>query len=69
MPTRDKDSLILNPITGELDFVRIFNENRIIVSEYNAAGSRRMTYDAFSGTHLDDGPIVVVDNNGNVVVV
>ena len=69
MSTRDKDSLVLNPITGELDFVRIFNENRIVTSEYNAAGSRRMTYDSFSGTHVDDGPIVVVDNNGNVVVI
>jgi len=68
MSAKDKEIFVLNPITGELDLVRAFNENRIIVSEYNLAGSRRMTYDAFSGTHVDDGPIIVVDNNGNVVV-
>jgi len=63
----DREEFSLNPITGQLDLVRIFDPNRIITHERNAAGSLLSTYDSFSGTQIADGPKVVVDNNGNVV--
>lgn len=33
----------------------------------NAAGTRIQTYERRSGTHIDSGPLVVVDRHGNVV--
>lgn len=66
---RDKDELVLNPVTGELDMVRKFNEDRIVTAKLNAAGQPRKIWDPASNTFIDDGPAVVVDNNGNVVVV
>lgn len=33
----------------------------------NAAGTPIQTYERTSGTHIDSGPLVVVDNNGDVV--
>jgi len=67
--TRDREKFVLNPITGELDLVLVFNENRIITAQYNMAGAPYYTYDAYSNTFIPDGPKVVVDNDGNVVVV
>ena len=66
---KDKTTFDFNVITGQLDLVRKFNPNRIVTNERNAAGTKRMTYDAASGMHLDDGPSIVTDEDGNVVVV
>lgn len=65
----DREELVLNPTTGKLDMVRIFNPDRIITHERNAAGTKLMTYDYASGTHIEAGPEVVVDQYGNVVTV
>jgi hypothetical protein len=64
---KDREELVLNPITGKLDVVRIFNPDRIVTAERNSAGHRFQTWDAASGTFIDDAPVVVIDNNGNVV--
>lgn len=63
----DRDELVLNPITGKLDVVRIFNPDRIVTAQRNAAGTIQTTYDRASQTYIDDGPRVVIDNDGNVV--
>lgn len=65
----DKTAYDYNVFTDELDLIRKFNPDRIVTSEYNSAGSRNMIYDPASRTFIDAGPSVVVDNNGNVVVV
>lgn len=67
MAARDKDELILNPVTGKLDMIRKFNPDRIVVSEYNAAGGQRVAWNVASSSWVEDGPVVVIDNNGNVV--
>jgi hypothetical protein len=67
MSDKDKDEMVLNPITGKLDTVRIFNPNRILTHKLNAAGNPIMIYDPVSGQHITSGPFVVIDNNGNVV--
>jgi len=66
---KDKTAFDFNVITGQLDLVRKFNPNRIVTNERNAAGTKRMTHDPASGTYLDDGPAIVTDEDGNVVVV
>jgi hypothetical protein len=66
---KDKSVFLFNPLTGNFDLALQFNENRIVTAEYNMAGSRYATFDSYSGTHIEDGPKVVVDNNGNVVVI
>ncbi len=65
----DKEELVINPTTGKLDVVRIFNPDRILTHERNAAGTKLMTYDYASQTHIEAGPEIVVDQNGNVVTV
>lgn len=42
----------------------IFN---ILTHFRNAAGTRIQMYERTSGTHIDAAPLVVVDNNGDVV--
>jgi hypothetical protein len=66
---KDKTKIVLNPITGELDVVLKFNENRIVTHRYNAAGTLNMIFDPASGTFIDMGDQVVVDSDGNVIVV
>jgi hypothetical protein len=65
----DKIKIEFNPITGKFDLVSKFNPDRIVTNEYNAAGHLLVTYDPFSGTYLSMDPVVVTDNEGNVVVV
>ena len=65
---KDKDELVLNPITGKLDTVRKFNENRIVTHERNLAGNTLMIYDQVSNTYIEMGFLTVTDNDGNVVV-
>lgn len=64
-----------NPITGTLDLVNaptpptpitpsVFD---IVTHFRNSSGTRIQTYERTSGTHIDSAPLVVVDNDGNVV--
>jgi len=66
---KDKEVFLFNSITGELDLALKFNENRIITHLYNEAGTRLQAYDKNTNMHLDSGPLVVVDRNGNVIVI
>ena len=63
----DRDELVINPILGTLDVVRIFDPNRILTHERNSSGTLYSTFDTANGVQVSDGPRVVVDNNGNVV--
>jgi hypothetical protein len=67
MSNRDQDELVLNPLTGQLDFIRKFNPNRIVTHSTNQADNLLVVYDMVSGTYLPMGPVVVTDNDGNVV--
>ena len=65
----DKDELILNPITGKLDLIRIFNVDRIITCQRNSLGHSFKVYDPETDNYTEDGePRVVTDNDGNVIV-
>jgi hypothetical protein len=66
---KDKTAIDFNPITGKLDLVRKFNADRIVTNERNAAGTMLVTYDLASATYIEQDPLVVTDNEGNVVVV
>lgn len=66
---KDKETILFNPITGKFDMALKFNPDRIVTHEMNAAGSMLMTYDPRSGTFIPQDPLIVTDNNGNVVVV
>lgn len=63
----DKEEQVINPLTGEFDTVRIFDPNRILTSEYIHTGSIRAVYDTASATYVQDNPVIVIDNHGNVV--
>lgn len=66
---KDKTALDFNYLTGKFDLVRKFNPDRIVTNRLNAAGTKRMTYDAASQTHIEDDADIVTDMDGNVVVV
>jgi len=66
---KDKETILFNPITGKLDMALKFNADRIVTNERNSAGTLLMTYEARSGLFIPQDPLVVTDNNGNVVVV
>lgn len=42
--------------------------DNIVTHEYNSLDHKLKVYDEETDTHIDMGPLVVVDNNGNVVV-
>jgi len=65
----DKKHIVYNPFTDNFDIVREFNADRIITATQNAAGTKRLTYNAASATWIEDSPSIVVDNNGNMVVI
>jgi len=62
---RDKDEAIINPFTGQLDFVRTFNPDRIISHTHSASGEE--FFDSSEGPLNLMGPFIVFDSNGNVV--
>lgn len=64
---KDKEELVLNPITGKLDIVKTFNPDRIITAQRNAAGQKFMTWDVASESFIEDGPRIITDEEGNVV--
>lgn len=66
---KDKEVFLFNPLTGELDLALKFNADRIVTNERNEAGNLLAAYDHVSGTHIGIDPLVVVDNDGNVVTV
>lgn len=45
-----------------------FSPFNILTHFRNATGTRIQTYERTSGTHIDSPPLVVVDNDGNVVM-
>ena len=72
MSERDRLKIEFNPLADPeypFDMVRVFNENRIVTHEYSQTGHVRVTFDPYSNTYVKDDPVVVVDNNGNVVVI
>jgi hypothetical protein len=66
---KDKEELVLNPVTGKLDVVRKFNADRIVTSELGPNGNPLYMFDPITSTYFQAGPFVVCDNNGNVVVI
>jgi len=71
MTVKDKTKIefnVFNP-TQPFDLVKVFNENRIVTHQYTPAGSKRVQYDTFSNTWIVEDPQIVVDNDGNVVVI
>ena len=70
-PVKENDQLkyVFNPFTGNLDAVVKFNPDRIVTNQLNSAGFPKVTWNAESSSYVPDGPDVVVDNNGNVVVI
>lgn len=66
---RDREDFVFNPFTGNFDVVKIFNEDRIVTSEYNEGGHLNMIWDQVSQTFIELGFLVVTTDKGNVVVV
>jgi hypothetical protein len=64
---KDKQELVLNPITGKLDMVQIFNENRIVTHSNFSTGNQLQIYDPKSGAFVDMGFLIVTDEEGNVI--
>lgn len=66
---KDRLKFELNPLSGELDLISQFNEDRIVSHTHNPAGHALYQYDPILGTWYASGPEVVFDEKGNVVVV
>ena len=71
-----------NPLTGLLGLVNLPvivpvvpvvpvtpNSDRIVTHEYNMAGNKNIIYDPASKTYIEMGAQVVIDDNGNVVII
>jgi hypothetical protein len=65
----DKTKYVFNPFTGNMDAVTKFNADRIVTNQLNAAGQPRVIWNPATNSYIADGADVVVDNEGNVVVV
>lgn len=65
---KDKQELVLNPITGKLDMVQIFNENRVVTHSLNQAGNKLQLLDPLTGVFMEMGDLIVTDNEGNIIV-
>jgi hypothetical protein len=50
--TKDKDELVINPITGKLDTVRTFNPDRIVVAQRNSAGRILKTVEVYNSKEV-----------------
>lgn len=50
------------------EIVTRYSPFNILTHFRNAAGTRIQTYEMRSQTHIDSAPLVVVDNNGDVVM-
>lgn len=66
---KDKQELVLNPVTGKLDTINKFNENRILTHNRTSTGSPLKLYDPDMGAYIEMGDLIVTDEDGNVVVV
>jgi hypothetical protein len=64
---KDKQLLLVNPVTGKLDLVVKFNPDRIVTSQLNTAGGARVVWNPETSSYVSDGATVVIDNEGNVV--
>jgi hypothetical protein len=64
---KDKEELVLNPVTGQLEVVKSFNPDRIVTAQRNSAGHVFHTWDPVYGIFVEDGPRIVTDEDGNVV--
>jgi hypothetical protein len=61
-------SFRLNPLTGQLDLITIFDPNKILTHQSNILGDPLVNYDLQNRVYVNAGPSVVIDNNGNIVV-
>ena len=64
---KDKLTTTFNPFTGNLDMINKFNPDRIVTDDRNAAGYPLMMFDPHTNTYMPLGPLVVTDDDGNVV--
>lgn len=64
---KDKVKYLFNPLTGQFDMVLAFNADRILTAEFNSAGNPNLVYDLITNSWLEDGPVVITDDDGNVV--
>ena len=65
----DQTKYVFNPFTGNLDAVVKFNVDRILTTTLNSAGNPKVTWNAETNSYVPDGPDILVDINGNVIVV
>lgn len=68
MSKKDKEEMVLNPVTKKLDMVRSFNPDRMVTHSANQAGNPLVVYDPQSGMYLPMDDMIVTDNDGNVIV-
>lgn len=66
---KDKQELVLNPVTGQLDTVQKFNVDRIITHSCFPTGYKLKMYDPESGAYVESDDLEVTDSNGNLVVI
>jgi len=63
----DDDKCKLGVETIQEGFDALCPDN-ILTHERNPAGTRIAAFEECSGTHIEYGPLVVIDNAGNVVL-
>jgi hypothetical protein len=66
---KDKIQYKYNVIEDTFDMVAKFNENRILTAQYGNYGFFSLNNPNHYPEQLPFGPVVITDNNGNVVVV
>jgi hypothetical protein len=64
----DKEVYLFNAVENTLDLTLRFNENRIVTARNLPNGNKRMIYDPVLDVYYEDGPTVVTNDDGNVIV-
>jgi len=66
--------IVLNVFTGDFDYIdiesvdeKVADLDKIVTHRLNSAGHELEVYDSTTTSHVSLGPIIIVDNSGNVV--
>lgn len=68
-PINDTIKFLFNIFTGNFSPAIKFNPDRIVTSQLNSAGQPLVVWNAATSSYVPFGPEVVVDNDGDVIVI
>lgn len=68
-PVNDTIKYLFDVFTGNFSPAIKFNPDRIVTNQLNSAGQPKVTWNEATSSYVPDGPDIVVDDSGDVIVV